>query len=276
MTHIYVSEKAKTMRSMARQTLTNRWMEAFKVMLVVYSITTLPSIVVPMISSDAFTFSALNVYTTIVSGPVTLGTSVYFLKVFRQRDGGIEDILAAFGYMWKSFLLLLLVAVKVFLWALLLIVPGIIAAFRYSQAFFILADDPNKTLSQCIEESKAMMVGNKGRLFCMEMSFIGWGILAAVPPAIATMLLGPGPRQIQAWMANDWEDIFYSSVQLAYDPLQPAVYLFGIGTIFLSIYITATQACFYDLANGNLSVSRMAEPLATAENLIEEKEENHE
>ena len=56
----------------------------------------------------------------------------------------------------------------IFLWSLLLIVPGIIAAIRYSQAFFILADDPSKGIRQCMDESKAMMNGNKMKYFCLS------------------------------------------------------------------------------------------------------------
>src|SRR5665647_1045564 len=204
MKQIYVTERAKTMRSMARQTLTGRWMEAFKVMVVVYSITMLPSIVIPMLLDNTFTMSMLNVYTMIVSGPVTLGVSLYFLKVFRQKEGGIEDILAAFNYMWKSLVLLLTIGVRTFFWLLIFIVPGIIAAFSYSQAFFILADDPSKTPTQCILESKIMMAGNKGRLFCLEFSFLGWGILATIPTGIGNAILGPQVSQLQHSIGSSW------------------------------------------------------------------------
>lgn len=257
---------------MGRQTLAGRWTEAFKVMMVVYAITMLPSVIIPMISHDAFTISALNVYTAIVSGPITLGVSVYFLKVFRQQEGGIQDVLYAFNYMWKSFILLLLILVKTLLWSLLFVIPGIIAAFSYSQAFFILADDPGKSPSLCIQESKAMMAGNKGRLFCLELSFIGWSILAMIPAGIGSMIFQPEFSRMQ-YYGDDWESIFQASAQMAYEPIHPAVYLFSIGTVFVGIYITVAQACFYELANGNLQVSRPGEIPAETKVQSDEPEE---
>ena len=187
-------------------------------------------------------------------GPMTLGISVYFLKVFRQKESGIEDLLAAFNYMWKSFVLLIHIAIRVLLWSFLFIIPGMIAAFRYSQAFFILADNPQKTPRQCIEESKNMMIGNKAKLFFLELSFIGWAFLATIPTGIGSLLFGPDPSQITSAIGADAQDIFMASLQVASEPLNPIIYLFSIGVIFLSIYTTTSQACFYDLANGNMQV----------------------
>ena len=254
MNHIYVNERTKTIKRMALHTLNGRWGEAFKVTLLMYAITTLPSAVIPFVMNTAFTASALNVYTTVVSGPMTLGICAYFLQVFRQKESGIEDLLAAFNYMWKSFVLLVLIVVRTLLWSFVFIIPGIIAAFRYSQAFFILADNPQKTPGQCIEESKFLMVGNKAKLFFLELSFIGWAILATIPTGIGSLLFGPDPSQITYAIGADVEEIFIASLQAASEPLHPIIYLFSIGVVFLSIYTTAAHACFYDLANGNMQV----------------------
>ena len=40
----------------------------------------------------------------------------------------------------------------IMLWSCLCYIPGIIAALRYSQAFYILAEDPNKGIRQCVNE----------------------------------------------------------------------------------------------------------------------------
>jgi len=254
MNHIFVNERTKTIRHMALHTLSGRWVEALKVTLLMYVITTLPSALIPLVSNTAFTASAINVYSLIVSGPVTLGISAYFLQVFRQKEGGIEYLLGAFNYMWKSLVLLILVTVRIMLWTFLFVIPGIIAAFRYSQAFFIMADNPQKTPRQCIEESKYLMDGNKGKLFLLELSFIGWAILAVIPSGIGSMLFGPDPSQITYSVGADAQEIFMASLELAAEPLNPIIYLFSIGVVFLSVYTTASHACFYDLVNGNMQV----------------------
>lgn len=67
------------------------------------------------------------------------------------------------------------------LWSLLLVVPGIIAAYRYRMALFLLLDNPEKSALACISESKRMMTGRKAELFVMDLSFIGWYILEIIP-----------------------------------------------------------------------------------------------
>ena len=268
--NVTITESTKTMRAMARQTLQGRWREAFLVSLAMYAITTLPSILFPYISNSAFTLSAVNVYTLMVSGPMALGISLYFLKLFRQRPAGVEDLLRGFNYMWKSFVLLILMAVRIFLFSLLLIIPGILAALRYSQAFFIMADNPEKTPRQCLWESGILMQDNRGRFFVLELSFIGWGLLASLPPALGQMLWGLDHFDFVISPAADWGDIFVMSLEAAAQPIHPLFYLLGIGTVFLGVYMTTAHACFYDLANGNLQVRKAEELHALREDFLPE------
>lgn len=68
----------------------------------------------------------------------------------------------------------------VFLWSLLLVVPGIIAAYRYRQALYLLLDHPEKSAWQCLRESAAVMRGHKWELFVLDLSFLGWMLLSAL------------------------------------------------------------------------------------------------
>ncbi len=79
----------------------------------------------------------------------------------------------------------------VFLWTLLFIVPGIVKAFSYSQMFFILAEYPDIGVRKAMQISKTMTKGNKGDLFVMCLSFIGWEILAALTCEIGSLWLRP-------------------------------------------------------------------------------------
>ena len=75
----------------------------------------------------------------------------------------------------------ILSGIFIFLWSLLLVVPGIIAAYRYRQAIYILIDHPEMSVLECISESKRLMKGHKWELFVLDLSFIGWMILSAPP-----------------------------------------------------------------------------------------------
>ena len=66
------------------------------------------------------------------------------------------------------------------LWSLLFVVPGIIAAYRYSMAPFIMAENPDIGIREAVRRSKMIMHGNKLRLFRLQLSFFGWYLLTAL------------------------------------------------------------------------------------------------
>ncbi len=85
----------------------------------------------------------------------------------------------------------LLRGLYIFLWSLLFIIPGIVAGYSYAMADYILAEKPNMTASEAVELSKSMMYGNRFRLFCLQLSFIGWDILATLAFGIGHLWLTP-------------------------------------------------------------------------------------
>lgn len=125
-----------------------------------------------------------DIYSLILKGPLQLGFSIFMLTFFRSRKIDNTLLFEGFSNFGRALLLLVLMIVKITLWTLLFFVPGIIAAFRYSQAFYVLADNPDMSARQCIKESCRIMTGNKGRYFYLLLTFIGWYILAAIPSGI--------------------------------------------------------------------------------------------
>ena len=73
----------------------------------------------------------------------------------------------------------------------MLVVPGVIATYSYAMTDFILADNPELTATEALNKSKEMMIGNRWRLFCLQFSFIGWGILASLTFGIGNLFLTP-------------------------------------------------------------------------------------
>lgn len=78
-----------------------------------------------------------------------------------------------------------------FLWSLLFIIPGIVAGYSYAMTSYILAENPELTASDAIEQSKQMMYGHRFQLFCLQLSFIGWDILATLAFGIGYLWLTP-------------------------------------------------------------------------------------
>lgn len=124
----------------------------------------------------------------ILASAFTMGVSTYFLKIAKNKEAGIGDLFAAFreGAVLRSAGLAFVQAVFILLWSLLFVIPGIIAAFRYSQAFYVLAEMPHKSVSECMNKSKELMSVNKSKLFWLNLSFIGWWVLSSL---VATVIV---------------------------------------------------------------------------------------
>ena len=70
-------------------------------------------------------------------------------------------------------------------------VPGIMATLRYSQAFFVLVENPSIGAVGAVNESIRLMKGHVGELFVLYLSFIGWAILATIPCGLGWIALTP-------------------------------------------------------------------------------------
>jgi uncharacterized membrane protein len=143
----------------------------------------------------------------IITGPVMVGFSFYLLQLFRQtiRADKLEHLLIGFKEGLVSHIITyIVVTVLIFLWSLLLIIPGIIKAIAYSQVGFILAENRNLEYKEAIERSESMMQGHKMRYFELILSFIGWYLLSILTFGIGLIFLAP---YIQMTFVCFYEDI---------------------------------------------------------------------
>lgn len=107
--------------------------------------------------------------------------------------------------------------ILVFLWSLLLIIPGIIKSLSYSQMYFIYKDlsDQGKakdySLIDYITQSRKLMNGHKMDYFILNLSFIGWFILAVITFGIGFIWLIPYYRMT---MANFYRNLVDSQSQV--------------------------------------------------------------
>lgn len=127
----------------------------------------------------------------ILTGPFLLGLTGTFLLTARGQKPGVNNLFDGFKQFLGSFVAYLLVCIFTFLWFLLLIVPGIIAALRYSQTFYILKDNPELDGLAAIKKSKEMMKGHKGEFFVLQLSFIGWFLLGCITCGLAFIWIAP-------------------------------------------------------------------------------------
>ncbi len=127
----------------------------------------------------------------IIGGPMALGFALFSLALARNQAASINMLFDGFKNFGIALATYLLMTVFIILWSLLLIVPGIMAALSYSQAFFLLADDPSLEAMEAIDKSKKMMDGYKWKLFCLVLRFTGWFLLCLLTAGIGFLWLLP-------------------------------------------------------------------------------------
>ena len=125
--------------------------------------------------------SVINVLMQILLSIVGAGFILFLLNTIRGTGACLGNLLDGFGFFFKIILLSIVEYVFIALWSLLLVFPGIIAAYRYRMAIYLLVDDPSRGVMECIRLSQDMMKGHKWELFVLDLSFIGWNLLAMLP-----------------------------------------------------------------------------------------------
>ena len=131
------------------------------------------------------------VVSLLITGPFALGFAELALNVIRRKEVGVNGLFGGFRNFGGAFLVNLLNGIFIFLWSLLLVIPGIIKSYSYSMSYYILADHPELSAGEVRRRSIEIMRGNKWRLFCLQFSFIGWSILCVLTLGILTFWVTP-------------------------------------------------------------------------------------
>jgi len=141
---------------------------------------------------------AVGVLYFILGSFVGVGYAKFNLNLVDKKETKFESMFEYFSYWKTTSVMRLLRVIYIFLWSLLFIIPGIVAGFSYAMTNYIMAENPNLTASEAIEQSKAMMMGKRWRLFCLQFSFIGWDILATLAFGIGHLWLTPYKQAAKA------------------------------------------------------------------------------
>ena len=126
-----------------------------------------------------------------MSSVALVGYAQFNLDLIDRKEAQISTVVSRFPQWKKLAVTNLLQGLYITLWTLLFIIPGIVAAYSYAMTGYILAEHPELTAKEAIARSKQMMEGNRWRLFCLEISFIGWDLLCVLTLGIGNLWLTP-------------------------------------------------------------------------------------
>jgi uncharacterized membrane protein len=127
----------------------------------------------------------------------------------RGGEPTFEIAFSGFSDFKRALSTYIITSIFILLQLLLLIVPGLIAMYRYSLVYYILIDYPDLTTHEVIALSKKMMYGHKARLFYLQLRLFGYAILCILTLGIGFLWLVP--------YAQVCNSIFYDNVKKIYE-----------------------------------------------------------
>jgi uncharacterized membrane protein len=157
------------LKAIAKESLKGKWGQAIGAMLLVGIVSGVP----------------------FCSPAMLVGSCKYNLKLVRKENTQVEDVFGGFQIFGKALWLSIIIGFFLYLWTLLLIIPGFIKTFSYSMATYVLSENPQMTAREALRESKKIMAGKKGKLFYIELSFIGWCLLGTISLGIGYLWILP-------------------------------------------------------------------------------------
>lgn len=181
------STSNRELMSDARHGLQGNWGLVIGVTVVVGAI----NLALSLLANIPFVGLVFSLGSLLITGALNLGLAIFWISMSRTGTGSMGQAFSGFERFGTAFLANLLIGIFVLLWMLLLIVPGIIAVYRYSQVWYVLADNPQMDAMDALRCSKQIMRGNKWKLFCLQWRFFGWGLLCLLTCGIGFLWLGP-------------------------------------------------------------------------------------
>ena len=161
--------------------------------------------VLPVVVMGILLSMAIGVgYSVFVGNVIYVGSCRYFMESRAYgEDRGIGKLFYGFrrGSYLNTVFTMFMMNLYVFLWSLLLFVPGVIKSYEYRMVPYILAENPNMNYRDVLALSRKMTDGHKMELFILELSFFGWAFLG-------TLLCGIGIIFVQPYMNTTFAEVY--------------------------------------------------------------------
>ena len=139
----------------------------------------------------AFAVWFVTIVCTLLGVVLTVGASLYHLGIRRGEEMPFVTLFDGFAFVGKIILLYVVQVIFISLWTLLLVIPGIVAAYRYRFAMLNLCENPEIGVMEALNMSKAQTLGFKWQLFVLDLSFLGWIIVGSLCLGVGTLWVTP-------------------------------------------------------------------------------------
>lgn len=201
-----------------------------------------PIVAGPSVAASLLT-TLVSIFVGFISGLLYAGYAWNMLDMIDGAKLSIEGMFQTFSRdrIFKTTGLIIVTAILITLWSLLLIIPGIIKTYSYSQALNLMKDDPSISIMDALDQSRELMKGKKWNYFLLQLSFIWWYIL---PFAIYTLIVLGSVQTISASLKSGTSEGI--AIIIGFALLFLVVMLFVILiSFYVEPYRTTAQQLFY-------------------------------
>ena len=131
-------------------------------------------------------------YNVFIYNPVLVGSKRYYMEA-RMGNAPFSTLFSIFrrGDYGHVVFVCFMTRLKVFLYTLLLIVPGIIKSYAFVLVPYLMAENPQLSHIRAQQISQKVMVNEKFNYFVLEISFIGWSIVIAAVTSVVAVIFWP-------------------------------------------------------------------------------------
>ena len=194
----------KELKTISKQQLKGNWWTAIGVILIIAIITIFMDFLSAKFDEGVWAPILLSIVTFLIVSPLGLGQSIFFLKLAKNKDVKCTDVFLGYKNFLKVIGVSILIGIITFIGLIVFIIPGIILSIMYSQVYYILAENTEIGIVECLKKSRIMMQGRKWDYFVLMLSFILWWILTTVTCGIAGLYVIP---YYEATITNFYLDI---------------------------------------------------------------------
>lgn len=186
----------------------------------------------------------LQVALEVMSLELTVGFTLYAMRVWRRQKAGCGDLFDGFGVFFRSIWISLIPSLFVSLWGLVyvlpvsflivstgrtwwlaaglpLLIPAVMASYAYRQATYIMLDNPGMNCFQCVALSREIMREHRWELFKLDLSFLGWSLLCTLVPLLGWLLAIWLAGYMQVTYAGYYEDTARRFMARNAPPVEP-------------------------------------------------------
>jgi len=184
----------------------------------------------------------ITILTALLWSVLSAGFILYCMAIRRGERAEYLTLFDGFSFVGRLIALELLMTFFIALWSLLFVIPGVIAAYRYSFALYNLYENPGIGVMEALDMSKRQTLGYKWQLFMLDLSYFGWNLLARFPSVLLSQLVARSLTDELLYGIP--APTAYFGVPILVLSLLAGVWNLAVSLFYLPNYVCVQLSCF--------------------------------